>query len=98
MPKTGMQLTDENVTQWHSRLGTAIRSSSLHVDRCQTRMLPVLAVAKTSLYSYGNARSLIFSLCADWMSSCVNLHSRDHLGKQMQLVAKDCVFLKRMDA
>jgi hypothetical protein len=41
----------ENVMQWHSRLGTLMRSSSLQVLRYHTRICPMPAVANTSLYS-----------------------------------------------
>mmetsp|Transcript_27678 Transcript_27678/g.70496 ORF Transcript_27678/g.70496 Transcript_27678/m.70496 type:complete len:263 (-) Transcript_27678:574-1362(-) len=63
----------EKATHAQSRLGTAMRSSSRHVARCHTRMLPRPAVANTSLYSWGKARSLIFSLCAVCSSSSLNL-------------------------
>lgn len=38
LPRHSSPLTVAKMMQWHSRLGTAIRSSSRHVARCHTRM------------------------------------------------------------
>jgi hypothetical protein len=71
-PRLG-PLTEVKAMQWHSRLGTATRSSSRQVERCQTRMKPTPQVANTSLYSYGKASPLILSEWAVWMSSSFSL-------------------------